>query len=183
MLLGRPFRGRNAPGYKQEPSRIRTMKTIQDMKNELRATLLITDENKRPETLMRLTLLWGLSKEPCHYLAPRLVTRKARGLSSRHLQTPRSYQSIAVEASKHSPFVAIPKGIMDVSSDGSDHRSAIRGIGACARRCYGWIVAYSPKSGVDRCHRCSTDCSCGDDSEKRMSNLVAHMGDSLLMRY
>jgi hypothetical protein len=38
------------------------MKTIQDMKNELRATLLITDENKRPETLMRLTLLWGLSE-------------------------------------------------------------------------------------------------------------------------
>jgi hypothetical protein len=134
------------------------------------------------EKLARAGSPFPLLNESCHCLAPRLVTRKARGLSSQHLQTPRSYQSIAVKASKHRPFVATPKGIMDVSSDGGDHRSAIREVVACARRCYGWIVAYSPKSSADRRHRRSTDCSCGDDSEKRMSNLVAHMRDSLLMR-
>jgi hypothetical protein len=37
------------------------MKTIQEMKNELRINLLITDEDKRAETLMRLTLLCDLS--------------------------------------------------------------------------------------------------------------------------
>jgi hypothetical protein len=75
MLPGRKYLGTEAPraarrirwraikrrGSNGSDHEIRTMKTIQDMKHELRAKLLITDENKRAETLMRLSLIWGLS--------------------------------------------------------------------------------------------------------------------------
>jgi hypothetical protein len=104
----------------------------------------------------------------------RSVTWKTIWLNSRHLQAARSYQSIAVKGSKRRPFVAIPRCIMDVSSDGIDYGIAIGEIVACARQCYGWIVAYFPQSRVDRHYGHPADCSCCRDSEKRMPNLVAH---------
>lgn len=40
-----------------------SQKTIQDMKNELRTTLLTADPSKRAEMLVRLCLLWGASEQ------------------------------------------------------------------------------------------------------------------------
>jgi hypothetical protein len=40
-----------------------SQKTIRDMKNELRATLLNADSSVRAEMLVRLCLLWGASEK------------------------------------------------------------------------------------------------------------------------
>jgi hypothetical protein len=40
-----------------------SQRTIRDMKNELRTALLNADSSERPEALVRLCLLWGVSKK------------------------------------------------------------------------------------------------------------------------
>jgi hypothetical protein len=102
------------------------------------------------------------------------VIREARRINSRHFWTAELRRYIALEGAKIRPSVAPTERVVDGSPNRLDYKAAMWEIVACARQCYGRIVAYFLQSRVDRRYGHPADCRCCRDSENRTLKLVAH---------